>query len=194
MNFVGALIITIGSLFFWVNACNPIALLLWGTETKAEVYAASAISARRSSAFAKYKFTTEDNTVAHGTFIGTRNAPGHSVRILYLPSNPAVNGPASLGYGAAQLGFYGIIGWLLSLWAVRVAMPKRAMSSNAGQEEAADAPLMSNPDAPVLGADEVRGKRRSAFGLCLLLSGCIIIAALIYLRKMVPGYSVPLFF
>jgi hypothetical protein len=155
MKFIGALVITIGSLFFWVNACNPIALLLWGMETKAEVYSASAISARRSSAFAKYKFTTEDNTVAHGTFIGTRNAPGHSVRILYLPSNPAVNGPAGLGYGATHLGFFGLIGWLLSLWAVRVAMPD---------------------------ADEVRGKRRPAFGLSILLSGCIIVAALAYLR------------
>jgi hypothetical protein len=182
MNFAAALVITIGSLFFWVSACHPISLLLWGVETKAEVYAASAISARRNSAFAKYKFATEDNTVTHGTFIGTRNAPGHSVRILYLPSKPAVNGPAGLGYGAAQLGFYGIIGWLLSLWSVRVAMPKRAIGSNAGQKEATDEPLMSNTEAPATGADEGSGKRRPAFGLSLLLSGCIIVAALAYLR------------
>jgi hypothetical protein len=181
MNFVAALVIAMGSFFFWVNACNPISLRLWGVETKAEVYAASAISARRSSAFAKYKFTTEDNTLAHGTFIGTRNAPGHSVRILYMPSNPAVNGPTGLGYGATQLGFYGIIGWLLSLWAVRVAIPKRAIGSNAGQKEAADAPLMSN-EVQVTGADVVSGKRRPAFGISLLLSGCIIAAALAYLR------------
>lgn len=182
MNLVAALMITVGSLFFWVNACTPLALLIWGVETKAQVYAASAISARRSSAFAKYTFTTANNTLAHGTFIGTRNAPGHSVRIRYLPLNPAVNGPAGFGYGATQLGLYGMIGWLLSLWAVRVARPKQAIGANAGPPEAADAPLMSTPETPVTDGDESRGNRRPAFGVSLLLSGCLIVAALAYLR------------
>jgi hypothetical protein len=184
MRFAAALIITTGSLFFWFHACQTIALRLWGVETKAQVYAASAISARRSTAFAKYEFTTEDKTLAHGSFLGTRNAPGHSVRILYLPFNPAVNGPAVFGYGATQLGFCGLFGWLLSLWAVRVAMPKRA-GSNAGQKEATDAPPESGAAALETDADGEAasgGKRRPAFGLSLLLSGCIVVAVLAYLR------------
>jgi hypothetical protein len=182
VNFAAALVITIGSMFFWINACNPIALLLWGVETKAQIYEASAISARRNSAFAQYRFTSEGNTIAHGSFIGARNASGHNVRIFYLPFNPAVNGPAGFGYGAAQFGFCGIIGWLLSLWAVRVAMPKRAIGSNGGHAEAADAPLMNDNEIPVSNVDEADGKRRPVFGLSLLLSGCIIGAYLAYLR------------
>jgi hypothetical protein len=179
MRFAAALIITTGSLFFWFNGSQAIAVRLWGVETKAQVYAASAISARRSTAFANYEFTTADKTLAHGSFLGTRNAPGHSVRIRYLPFNPAVSGPAGLGYGAMQLGFFGFFGWLLSLWAVRVALPEPA-GSNTERNQTAAAPPVGGAAAPETGAGG--GKRRPAFGLSLLRSGCIVAAVLAYLR------------
>ncbi|MBI5387418.1 MAG: DUF5050 domain-containing protein [Verrucomicrobia bacterium] len=184
MRFAAALIITTGSLFLWFNACQPVALHVWGVETQAQVYSASAISARRSTAFAQYEFTTTDKTLAHGSYLGTRNAPGHSVRILYLPFNPAVNGPAGFGYGATQVGFLGLLGWLLSLWAVRVALPKSARS-NARRKKTVAAPAASGGASPETGADDATasgGQRRPAFGLSLLLSGCIVAAVLAYLR------------
>lgn len=181
MRLATALLIVMASLYLWYNAGQPIALHLWGVQAKAQVYAASAISARRSSAFAKYKFAIADGTLVHGSYLGTRNAVGHSVQILYLPSNPAVNGSASFGDGATQVGFCGIIGWLLSFWAVRVALP-RAKGSNA--EEAQTTPEPVAGDAASLQTDEEEPgrKRRPAFGLSVVLSVCLIAASLAYLR------------
>lgn len=190
MRFIAVLIITTGSLVFWFNACQTIALRLWGVETKAQVFAASAISARRSTVFAKYEFTTADKTLAHGSFLGTRKASGHSVRILYLPFKPTVNGPAAFGYGATQLGFLGILGWLLSLWAVRVALPKQA-GANAVGKNTTIAPPASGAETLETGADDATatgGQRRPAFGWSLLLSGCLIAAVLAYLR-LAGGHS-----
>ena len=181
MRLAAALLIVMASLYLWYNASQPIALHLWGVQTKAQVYAASAISARRSSAFAKYKFAIADGTLVHGSYLGTRNAVGHSVQILYLPSNPAVNGSASFGDGATQVGFCGIIGWLLSFWAVRVALPK-ARASNAEDGQTTSEPLAGDAGSRQMKKKVRNGKRRPAFGLSLVLSGCLLAASLAYLR------------
>ena len=176
MRFVAALVITMGSLLFWYKAGQELALRLWGVETKAQIYAASAaVSARRNIASVSFEFTTPDKTLAHGSYFGKRGAGGRSVQIRYLPAHPAINTPADFGYGVAQFGFFGLGGWLLAFWAVRVARPKPE-PTGAEQEGTATAP----PAEPT--ANARRDRPRPALVGSLLLSGCLVAAVLAYLR------------
>jgi hypothetical protein len=183
MRIVHCLLICVCSWVVWLSGTQVIALRLWGVETTAEMYAASAISSRRNTAFAKYRFTTPDRTVAHGTSLGTRDAPGHSIRIRYLPGNPAVNGPTSTSYGAGQFAAYGIVGWLLSLWAVRVWRGR-------APEPATDGPP-ADEDATTKHAARRVGRRVLDIWPSLLLSAVIVLAALAYQRLADTGDTRP---
>ena len=137
MRVIFSLIVLTGSLFFWLKLSEEIALRRWGTETRAQVYNVSktASSTNRSGYTASYEFTTEDKTVAHGSFVGGRKAQGRSVNILYLRARPEINEPAQLAYGVLCMGFFGSLGWLLTWWASRILLRRPGPDEDKDEEE-----------------------------------------------------------
>jgi hypothetical protein len=138
MRLVGALIVLSCSLYFWKGLAEQIALRVWGLETTATVVHVRQTSYGRRPAYeAFYKFTTEDQTIAHGTCASHRGAEGGGLKILYLRANPEINEPDKLWYGVLWMIFFGGVGGLFTLWAARILLRVR----KPGAEDDDDADL-----------------------------------------------------
>lgn len=178
------------SFYFLMGVAEEVALLAWGTETKAYIQHVSSQSSRRGTRYeAFYEFETLSKTLAHGRCPTHKGTQGKSLRIVYLEAKPSVNRPDKDWYGYLLLSGYLTLGYLLCLWAARVYIRKPKRLGGYPEEKGAFA-SSSTPADLHAGKATKRWRNRwsSALYLASVLCAVLVLLGLLSLANAMRGF------